>query len=285
MRRARVLYEGRPRWGRVEAGRVVLDDGPSLAVDHVTWLAPADGTKIVAVPLMYRSRLAEFGLEPPAQPSFFLEPVSALNGHRGLLRRPDGTRLLNYEGELAVVIGRRMERVPQERTLDHVAGFTCANDVGLHDFHHADGGSFLRVKGLDGHLPLGPTLVTPDEWSPEGGYALRTLLNGAVVQEATSEDALWPVSYLLADLCRLVTLEPGDVVITGTPANSRPMQPGDVVTVEVEGLDRLENTVVHWDVDLSELGEQPRLSATALRVAFALPRDEAARLASEGRLP
>jgi 5-oxopent-3-ene-1,2,5-tricarboxylate decarboxylase/2-hydroxyhepta-2,4-diene-1,7-dioate isomerase len=189
---------------------------------------------------------------------------------------------LNYEGEVAAVIGRRMKGVPMEETLAYVAGFCCANDVGLHDFRHADRGSMLRVKGQDGFLPLGPQLVPPSDWTP-AEYTLRTYLNGEVVQEATADDVIWPVEYQLADLCRLITLEPGDVVLTGTPANSRPMDPGDVVEVEVTGLGRLVNTVVDWDVDLSGPGEQPQVSANTLHVALAIPEEEAECRVAEGR--
>jgi 2-keto-4-pentenoate hydratase/2-oxohepta-3-ene-1,7-dioic acid hydratase in catechol pathway len=279
LRRVRVVDGDGPRWGRLEGAEIVLDSGARLDPEAATWLAPALPTKIVAASLGYRSRLAELGSVPPAEPAYFLEPPSSLNGHRGELRRPAGTAFLNYEGELAVVIGQRMQGVSQDRAMEHVAGFACANDVGIHDFHHADRGSLLRVKGFDGSLPLGPARVTPDEWTPAAGYTLRTYLNGQVVQQATSDDALWPVSYLLADICRLVTLEPGDVVITGTPANSRPLQAGDVVEVEIVGLRRLENTVVEWDVDLGGPGEQLQASAVAFRLALALQEEEARRRA------
>ena len=132
-----------------------------------------------------------------------------------------------------------MKGVPIDRVLDYVGGYTCANDVGMHDFRHADRGAMLRVKGHDGFLPLGPELVPADQFDPTD-YTLRTYLNGEVVQEATADDLLFPVAYQLADLCRLITLEPGDVVLTGTPANSRPMQPGDVVEVEISGIGRLD---------------------------------------------
>ncbi len=166
----------------------------------------------------------------------------------------------------------------------HVYGFAPANDVGLHDFRHADRGSMLRVKGQDGFLPIGPAVVTRDEWSPDGGYRLRTYLNGDVVQEGGSEDIIWDYRYQLADLCRLITLEPGDVVLTGTPANSRPMRPGDTVEVEIDGLGRLTNPVVDWDVDLSGPGEQLAVSPNTLHVALAIPEDEAERRVAEGRL-
>lgn len=281
-RRVRVEHRGAPAWGRLEGGAVALDSGERIPEAEARYLAPAEPTKVIAVHLTYRSRVEEYGARTPAEPSYFMKPPSTLNGHRGEIRRPSGTRFLNYEGEVAAVIGRRMKGVPVEEALDYVAGFCCANDVGLHDFRHADRGSMLRVKGQDGFLPLGPELVPASEWDPTS-YTLRTYLNGAVVQEGTAGDLIWPVAYQLADLCRLITLEPGDVVLTGTPANSRPMAPGDVVEVEVTGLGRLASTVVDWDVDLSGAGEQPRVSANTLHVALAVPEEEAERRVAEGR--
>jgi 5-oxopent-3-ene-1,2,5-tricarboxylate decarboxylase/2-hydroxyhepta-2,4-diene-1,7-dioate isomerase len=252
------------------------------AVPFVLPGAPAPPTKIIAVHLTYRSRIEEYDARTPAEPSYFMKPLSTLNRHGGTIPKPRGSRFLNYEGEVAAVIGRRMKGVPMAAALDYVAGFCCANDVGLHDFRHADRGSMLRVKGQDGFLPLGPELVPASDWDPTS-YTLRTYLNGEVVQEGGADDLIWPVAYQLADLCRLITLEPGDVVLTGTPANSRPMEVGDVVEVEVTGLGRLTNTVVDWDVDLSGPGEQPQVSANTLHVALAVPEDEAERLVAEGR--
>jgi 5-oxopent-3-ene-1,2,5-tricarboxylate decarboxylase/2-hydroxyhepta-2,4-diene-1,7-dioate isomerase len=270
-------------WGHRDGDQIVLESGERIPEATARYLAPAEPTKIVAVHLTYRSRIEEYRARTPAEPSYFLKPPSTLNGHRGTLRRPSGARFLNYEGEVACVVGKRMNGVPMEDTLDYVAGFCCANDVGLHDFRHADRGSMLRVKGQDGFLPLGPELVPVSEWDPSS-YTLRTYVNGEVVQEATADDVIWPVQYQLADLCRLITLEPGDVVLTGTPANSRPMEPGDVVQVEVSGLGRLTNTVVEWDVDLSGPGEQLEVSANTLHVALAIPEDEAERQVAEGRV-
>jgi 5-oxopent-3-ene-1,2,5-tricarboxylate decarboxylase/2-hydroxyhepta-2,4-diene-1,7-dioate isomerase len=116
-------------------------------------------------------------------------------------------------------------------------------------------------------------------------FTIRTWLNGHVVQEATAGDLIFGVAYQLADLSRTITLEPGDVILTGTPANSRPMKPGDVVAVEIEGLGRLENTIEEWDVDLSGPGEQPQVSAQTLHVALAIPEEEAERMVLEGRVP
>ena len=281
-RAVRVELDGEPRWGRREGDAIVLDDGTAIDETTATYLAPAEPTKVIAVHLTYRSRIEEYRARTPAEPSYFMKPPTTLNGHRGVVRRPRGARFLNYEGELAVVVGRRMKGVPLDRALEHVAGYTCANDIGLHDFRHADRGSMLRVKGPDGFLPLGPELVPAAELDP-AAFTLRTILNGEVVQEATADDLIWSVAYQLADLCRLITLEPGDVVLTGTPANSRPMEPGDVVVVEIDGIGRLENEIVDWDVDLAGPGEQMEVSANTLHVALAIAEDEAEALVAEGR--
>src|SRR5215210_484124 len=274
----RVLHDGVPTWGRLDGDTVVLSDGGVLPEAEAHFLAPVQPTKILATHLAYQSRVTEYAMaRPPAEPAWFLKPPTALSGHREEIRRPAGARYLNYEGELAVVVGRRMKGVSEADALDHVAGYTCANDVGLHDFRHADRGAMLRVKGQDGFLPLGPELVPARELDPEA-FTLRTYLNGEVVQEAGADDMIFGVAYQLADLCRLITLEPGDVVLTGTPANSRPMEPGDVVEVEIDGIGRLTNTVESWDVDLSGPGEQPAVSANTLHVALAIPEEEAERM-------
>ena len=273
----RVEIDGEPRWGRRDGERIVLDDGSEVAEADALYLAPVEPTKIFAVHLTYRSRIEEYAARTPPEPSYFVKPPTTLNGHRRPVRMAKGARFLNYEGELAVVIGKRMKGVPLEQALDHVAGYACANDVGMHDFRHADRGAMLRVKGQDGFLPLGPELVPAAEFDPTS-FILRTWLNGYVVQEATAGDLIFDVAYQLADLCRTITLEPGDVILTGTPANSRPMKPGDMVAVEIGGLGRLENTIEEWDVDLSGPGEQPQVSAQTLHVALAIPEDEAERM-------
>jgi 5-oxopent-3-ene-1,2,5-tricarboxylate decarboxylase/2-hydroxyhepta-2,4-diene-1,7-dioate isomerase len=280
----RVLHEGEPAAGTLGADEIVLDDGIRLDPATVTWLAPVVPSKIIAVHLTYRSRLVEYDAREPAEPSYFMKPPTTLNGHLGEVRRPRGAHYLNYEGELAVVVGAPMHGVPVEQVPEHVYGFAPANDVGLHDFRHADRGAMLRVKGQDGFLPIGPAVVTRDEWSPDGGYRLRTYLNGEVVQEGGSDDIIWDYRYQLADLCRLVTLLPGDVVLTGTPANSRPMVPGDAVEVEIDGLGRLSSTIVDWAVDLTGPGEQMQVSAQTLHVALAIPEDEAERRVNDARL-
>ena len=281
-RRVRVEVDGEPTWGRLDGDTILLDDGSALPEAEASYLAPVEPTKILAVHLTYRSRVEEYAARMPPEPSYFLKPPTTLNGHRRPVRMAHGARFLNYEGELAVVVGRRMKGVSADDALSYVAGYTCANDVGMHDFRHADRGSMLRVKGQDGFLPLGPEIVPAREFDPTA-FTLRTYLDGDVVQEATAGDLLFPVAYQLADICRTITLEPGDVVLTGTPANSRPMRPGDVVEVEITGIGRLTNTIEEWDVDLAGPGEQLQVSAQTLHVALAIPEDEAERMVLEGR--
>jgi 5-oxopent-3-ene-1,2,5-tricarboxylate decarboxylase/2-hydroxyhepta-2,4-diene-1,7-dioate isomerase len=245
----------------------------------VRW--PPSPSKIVATHLSYRSRVEEYAMEaPPAAPSYFLKPLSSLAGDGDPVARPRGCRFLNYEGEIAVVIGKRALAVPRSEALDYVAGYTIANDFGVHDFRHIDRGSMLRVKGQDGFCPLGPRMVDASELDP-ADLTIRTYVNGEVVQEGhTGTDLLFPFDYQIADVSRLITLEPGDVLLTGTPANSRPVEPGDEVVVEVEGIGRLRNPIVELDRDLEDVGAAPEVSAQTLHVALAMPEEEAERKAA-----
>ena len=229
-------------------------------------------TKIVAVHLNYPSRVEEYGAKTPDAPSYFLKPPSSLARHGAPVERPRGCRYLNYEGEVALVVGRRMKRVREADALGYVAGYSVANDFGVHDFRHADRGSMLRVKGQDGFCPIGPDLVDAGDVDP-ADLALRTYVNGEVVQQGNTGELLFPFAYMLADLSRLITLEPGDVLLTGTPANSRPVRPGDVVEVEVEGIGRLSNPIVEAEEELDEVGVMPADTPNARHVALAVPEE------------
>lgn len=276
MRRVRIEHQGTALDGTIE-GDVVKAGEIELGVDQVDrWLAPVTPGKIIGTHLTYRSRAEEYRMARlPSEPSYFMKPPSSLSSHRAQVVRPAGCRFLNYEGEVAVVIGRTCHQVSIEDALDYVAGYTVANDWGVHDFRHADRGSMLRVKGQDGFCPLGPVLVDAADVDPEN-LTLRTFVNGEQVQEGnTGTDLIFSFAYQVADLARLITLEPGDVLLTGTPAHSRPVEPGDMVAVEVEGIGRLENAVVESDRPLGDVGEQPAVTAQTLHVALAIPEDEA----------
>lgn len=280
MRHVRIDVEGRPLWATPAGDAIQLEDGRVLAETEARYLPPVEPSKVIATHLTYRSRAQEYGMERlPSSPSYFLKPPSSVSAHRAAVARPRGCRFLNYEGEIAIVIGERCLGTSLRDALRYVRGYTVANDWGVHDFRHADRGSMLRVKGQDGFCPLGPALVDAEDVDPDD-LTIRTFLNGEVVQEGhTGRDLLFSFAYQLADLSRLVTLEPGDVLLTGTPANSRPVEPGDVVAVEVGGIGRLENTVVELERELETIGEQPAVTANTLHVALAIPEDEAERRA------
>jgi 5-oxopent-3-ene-1,2,5-tricarboxylate decarboxylase / 2-hydroxyhepta-2,4-diene-1,7-dioate isomerase len=267
------LYEGTLEDETIRAGERSLRVGE---VDE--WLSPVLPSKIIATHLTYRSRAVEYQMARlPQTPSYFMKPPSSLSGHLATVTRPVGCRFLNYEGEVAVVIGRRCHGVRLDQALDYVAGYTVVNDWGVHDFRHADRGSMLRVKGQDGFCPLGPAIVDAADVDPED-LTIRTYVNGTQVQEGhTGTDLMFSFAYQVADVARLITLEPGDVLLTGTPANSRPVQPGDVVAVEIDGIGRLENTVVQSDRELEPVGEQPAVTAQTLHVALTMPEEEAER--------
>ncbi|MGH3050989.1 MAG: fumarylacetoacetate hydrolase family protein, partial [Gaiellaceae bacterium] len=265
------LLEGTLNGDLVRAGALEIPAG-----DVQRWLAPVTPTKIIATHLTYRSRAVEYAMARlPQEPSYFVKPPSSLSAHREPVIRPAGCRFLNYEGEVAVVIGRRCRGVSEADALQYVRGYTVANDWGVHDFRHADRGSMLRVKGQDGFCPLGPAIVDAADVDPND-LTLRTFVNGELAQEGhTGSDLMFSFAYQIADLSRLIALEPGDVLLTGTPAHSRPVEPADVVAVEVEGIGRLENTVVELDRDLEPVGEQPEVTGNTLHVALAIPEDEA----------
>jgi 5-oxopent-3-ene-1,2,5-tricarboxylate decarboxylase/2-hydroxyhepta-2,4-diene-1,7-dioate isomerase len=218
-------------------------------------LPPVEPTKIICVHLNYASRVAEFITKLPPAPTYFHKPITALNAHGGDVVRPVPCRYLNYEGEIAIVIGRTCRNVAPADAGDYIAGYTIANDFGLHDFRDTDAGSMLRVKGADTLCPIGPGLVTGWDFRNK---RLRTLVNGDVRQDGNTDEMEWDMHYLVADIARTITLVAGDLLLSGTPANSRPVQPGDVVTVEVEGLGALTNRIVAGPAPVrDDVGAQP----------------------------
>lgn len=195
--------------------------------------------KVIAVHLNYPSRAAQRG-RTPAAASYFLEPSSSLTGS-DRVERPRGTELLVFEGEIALVIGTLARQVRPEDGWAHVGWVTAANDLSLHDLRTADRGSNVRSKGGDGFTPLGPALLPAAELDP-AGLRIRTWLDGELVQDDTSATLLFDFGHLVADLSRMLTLEVGDVVLTGTPAGASVAQPGQVVEVEVGTVDGARST-------------------------------------------
>ena len=252
--------------------------------------------KVIALHLNYPSRIAQRG-RAPSRPSYFLKPVTSLAATDQTVERPPGTELLAFEGEIALVIGTTARRISREDGWSHVAAVTAANDLGVYDLRTADKGANLRSKGGDGYTPLGPASLPADEVDP-ASLRVRTWVNGELAQDDSSSTVVFPFGELVADLSQLITLEPGDVVLTGTPAGSSVVVPGDVVEVEVDvpgterSTGRLRTTVVAGDEPLPEFSAQPSVDdgqraeawgsrqAAGLEAPFELTEDRIAKLRS-----
>ncbi len=261
----RILLDGYPTEVQRNGDTLISGDGRSVAIADAVHLAPVEPTKIICVHLNYASRVDEFMTKLPAAPTYFHKPITALTGHQSNVVRPEGCEWLNYEGEIAIVIGKTCRNISPEEAGDYIAGYTVSNDYGLHDFRDTDAGSMLRVKGSDTLCPLGPGLVTDWDFRDK---RIQTIVNGEVKQDASTAEMKWDMHYLVSDIARTITLVPGDVLLSGTPANSRTVYPGDVVTVSVEGLGELTNTIVSGPTPIrTDVGAQPSDSEEVLSTA------------------
>ena len=262
----RILLDGYPTLMLNEGGTLVARDGRTADADQAVHLPPVEPSKIICCHLNHISRVREFGVSLPPAPTYFHKPVSALNAHKSAVVRPANCKWLNFEGEVAIVIGRTCRNVSHAEAGEYIAGYTIANDYGLHDFRDTDSGSMLRVKGADTLCPIGPGLITGWDFRDK---RIRTIVNGTVKQDGSTEEMAWDMRYLVADIARLITLVPGDIILSGTPAVSRSVQPGDVVTVEVEGLGSLTNHIVEGPIPVSdEIGAQPTETEEVLSTAM-----------------
>jgi 5-oxopent-3-ene-1,2,5-tricarboxylate decarboxylase/2-hydroxyhepta-2,4-diene-1,7-dioate isomerase len=262
----RILLDGNVVEVVRDGDTLVASDGRRVEAVSAIHLPPVTPSKILCCHLNHVSRVREFGVGLPNAPTWFQKPVSALNAHGGAVVRPANCHYLNYEGEVAIVIGRTARNIRLADAAHYIAGYSVANDFGLHDFRDTDAGSMLRVKGADTLCPIGPGVVT--SWDVHN-KSLRTTVNGETRQDGSTEEMAWDMHYLVTDLARLITLVPGDVILSGTPAFSRPVEPGDVVTVEVEGLGALTNHVVVGPEPVSdEVGAQPTATEEVLSTAF-----------------
>ncbi|WP_226532269.1 fumarylacetoacetate hydrolase family protein [Microbacterium paraoxydans] len=252
--------------------------------------------KIIAIHLSYASRADQRGRRP-ASPSYFFKPTSSVAPSGGTVERPAGTELLAFEGEIALVIGTSARRVPLDEAWSHVGGVTAANDLGLYDLRANDKGSNVRSKGGDGYTPLGPDVIDARSVDPEA-LRVRTWVNGELRQDDTTAGLIFPLAQLVADLSQHFTLDPGDVILTGTPAGSSVIVPGDVVEVEVDAptapgaptSGRLLTTVTQGDVPFDgDLGSLPavddlqRTEAWGSRAEAGLAPIQSTRLSPELR--
>jgi 2-keto-4-pentenoate hydratase/2-oxohepta-3-ene-1,7-dioic acid hydratase in catechol pathway len=251
MRLVRFTLAGRTGYGKLDGERIhalwntpfdgVMETWESLSLAEARLLAPCEPTKIVALGLNYRDHAAEFGRQVPDEPLIFLKPSTAVIGPEDDIVYPGMSRRVDYEAELAVVMGKPARRVPEETALDYVLGYTCFNDVTARDLQKKDG-LFTRAKGFDTFAALGPWIET-DIADPDN-LTVEAYLNGERKQHGNTGNMVFGVRRLISFISQVMTLLPGDVIATGTPAGVGPMRPGDEVEVRVEGIGVLRNRVV-----------------------------------------
>lgn len=250
MRIARFSHNDAIRFGIVDEGELVVlagdpmfagyeTTGERVPLADVALLAPViPRSKVVCVGRNYRDHAAELGNDVPAAPMLFFKPNTSVIGPGDSIVLPPQSERVDFEGELAAVIGRIAKNVPAERALDHVFGYTIANDVTARDLQKSDG-QWARAKGFDTFCPLGPAIET--EFDLDGGAVVTTRVNGEVRQQAPISDMIFPLAEVIAYASAAFTLLPGDVILTGTPAGVGPFVAGDTVEVEITGLGTLRN--------------------------------------------
>jgi 2-keto-4-pentenoate hydratase/2-oxohepta-3-ene-1,7-dioic acid hydratase in catechol pathway len=219
----------------------ITETGETLVLGGVTLLAPCEPSKIVALGLNYRDHAAEFGHAVPDEPLIFLKPSTSVIGPEADIFYPQMSRRVDYEAELAVIIGKTARHVAQDTALDYVLGYTCFNDITARDLQKKDG-QFTRAKSFDTFAAMGPWIET-DIGDPDK-VMVEAYLNGERRQHSNTSNMVFRVRHLISFISQVMTLLPGDVIATGTPAGIGPMRPGDVVEVRVEGIGTLRNRVL-----------------------------------------
>ena len=249
MRIVRVFHDGDARYGLADENTITLiTDEPFAAWETeediplatAKLMPPVTATKIVCIGLNYHAHAEELGMDVPEEPVIFLKPPTAINGPDGPIRIPERVSNVDYEAELAVVIGRRTHRVEPEDVETHVLGYSCANDVTARELQN-DGGQWTQSKGYDGFAPVGPWIETGVDPSD---LSIEAYVNGERRQSARTSDMIFDVPTLVSYVSGIMTLLPGDVILTGTPPGVVSMDPGDRVEVRIEGIGSLENVVV-----------------------------------------
>ncbi len=249
MKLVRFEAEGRPRWGILAGNEIAELEGDCYGplttfqgrhvLSQVRLLAPCSPGKIVAVGLNYRDHAAELGLVVPAEPVIFLKPPTTLIGPDEVIEYPVMSTRVDYEAELGVVIRNRIKNVDPAQAGDHILGYTCANDVTARDLQKKDG-QWTRAKSFDTFCPTGPWIET--DLDP-GDLLIESYLNRRRCQSSRTSQFIFPVNVVVSFISRIMTLEPGDLIITGTPAGIGPMQPGDEIEIRIEGIGSLRNSI------------------------------------------
>jgi 5-oxopent-3-ene-1,2,5-tricarboxylate decarboxylase/2-hydroxyhepta-2,4-diene-1,7-dioate isomerase len=247
MKHARVVHEGATLNATESNGQLLLEDGRRAGFDAVTWLPPLAPTPrprtILALGLNYADHAKELAFKAPEEPLVFIKGESALTGHMQRTRRPAGVEFMHYECELTVVIGKTARNVRRADAYGYVAGYTVANDYAIRDYLENWYRPNLRVKNRDATTPLGPWLVDAADVPNPMALALSTTVNGKTTQSGNTKDMIFDVPFLVEYFSSFMTLQAGDLILTGTPDGVVDCKPGDVVVTEIEGLGALMNTI------------------------------------------
>lgn len=247
MKHARVIHDGRTWDATEDGGALRLADGRRVDFGDVQWLPPLAPLPrprtIFALGLNYADHAKELAFKPPEEPLAFLKGEGTLTGHRGHTRRPEGVQFMHYECELAVVVGRTARRVRRGDAYDFIAGYTVANDYAIRDYLENWYRPNLRVKNRDAATPLGPFLVDRADVPDPMQLALQTTVNGQLTQQGNTRDMVFDIPFLIEYFSSFMTLQPGDLILTGTPDGVVDCQRGDVVVTGIEGIGALMNTI------------------------------------------
>jgi 5-oxopent-3-ene-1,2,5-tricarboxylate decarboxylase/2-hydroxyhepta-2,4-diene-1,7-dioate isomerase len=248
MKRARVAYSGGIHEAILVKDRLQLVDGRLVEEHEVVWLPPVEPRTVFALGLNYADHAKELAFKAPTEPLVFLKGPNTFVGHRAQTRRPADATYMHYECELAVVIGRPARKVKRENAYEYVAGYTIANDYAIRDYLENYYRPNLRVKNRDTCTPIGPWLVDAKDIKDPMNLKLKTYVNGKLTQEGNTSDMIFDVPALIEYLSSFMTLNKGDIILTGTPNGTVNTLPGDEIVTEIEGLGRLVNTIVSDDI-------------------------------------
>jgi 5-oxopent-3-ene-1,2,5-tricarboxylate decarboxylase / 2-hydroxyhepta-2,4-diene-1,7-dioate isomerase len=248
MKRARVAYSGGIHEAILVEDRLQLEDGRLVEEHEVVWLPPVEPRTVFALGLNYADHAKELAFKAPTEPLVFLKGPNTFIGHRAQTRRPADATYMHYECELAVVIGRPARKVKREDAYEYVAGYTIANDYAIRDYLENYYRPNLRVKNRDTCTPIGPWLVDAKDIKDPMNLKLKTYVNGKLTQEGNTSDMIFDVPALIEYLSSFMTLNKGDIILTGTPNGTVNTIPGDEIVTEIEGLGRLVNTIVSDDI-------------------------------------
>jgi 5-oxopent-3-ene-1,2,5-tricarboxylate decarboxylase / 2-hydroxyhepta-2,4-diene-1,7-dioate isomerase len=248
MKRARVAYSGGIHEAILVEDRLQLEDGRLVEEHEVVWLPPVEPRTVFALGLNYADHAKELAFKAPTEPLVFLKGPNTFVGHRAQTRRPADATYMHYECELAVVIGRPARKAKREDAYAYVAGYTIANDYAIRDYLENYYRPNLRVKNRDTCTPIGPWLVDAKDIKDPMNLKLKTYVNGKLTQEGNTSDMIFDIPALIEYLSSFMTLNRGDIILTGTPNGTVNTLPGDEIVNEIEGLGRLVNTIVSDDI-------------------------------------